>query len=182
MKRIILFALAIISAVSIDAQNITGIWKGMLQTGNIKLNLVFNINTDAQGKSICTFDSPDQGAKGIPTKLDFISKDSISVSISQINFNYSGKLSNNIIKGFVKQNGISLPVDLTPGKITYDRPQNPSLPLPYSTEEVCFENKAASAKLYGTLSYPVGYKKGKKVPVVIMVSGSGQQNRDEEIF
>ena len=67
------------------------------------------------------------------------------------------------------------------GEEKLNRPQNPVAPYPYKTEEVAFKNVADGATLVGTLSYPVGYKKGK-TPVVLMVTGSGQENRDEEIF
>ncbi len=64
------------------------------------------------------------------------------------------------------------------------RPQTPVEPFPYATEEVVFENAAEGASLAGTLTYPLGYEgmKLRKVPVVVMVTGSGIQNRDEEAF
>ncbi|MBR4088148.1 MAG: hypothetical protein IKK19_02445, partial [Bacteroidales bacterium] len=64
------------------------------------------------------------------------------------------------------------------------RPQTPVKPFPYESVEVVFENRAEGASLAGTLTYPVGYEgmKWRKVPVVVMVTGSGIQNRDEEVF
>jgi pimeloyl-ACP methyl ester carboxylesterase len=64
------------------------------------------------------------------------------------------------------------------------RPQTPQPPFPYETEEVTFRNERDSATLAGTLTWPVGYdaKSKQKPMVVIFVSGSGQQNRDEELF
>lgn len=62
------------------------------------------------------------------------------------------------------------------------RPQNPLPPYPYTTEEIEFVNDEANATLSGTITYPVGYIQGKKVPVVVMVTGSGPQNRDSEIY
>lgn len=64
------------------------------------------------------------------------------------------------------------------------RPQTPVEPFPYKVEEIVFKNAAEGAVLAGTLTYPVGYgeKKRSKVPVVVMVTGSGIQNRDEEVF
>ena len=64
------------------------------------------------------------------------------------------------------------------------RPQTPVGPFVYTTEEVVFRNDAEGAELSGTLTYPVNYGtyKNKSVPVVLMVSGSGGQNRDEEVF
>ena len=61
-----------------------------------------------------------------------------------------------------------------------NRPQEPKEPFNYTIEEVTFENnKANNIKLAGTLTIP---KKIKKPPVAILISGSGAQNRDEEVL
>ena len=64
------------------------------------------------------------------------------------------------------------------------RPQTPCPPYPYSTEEVSFLNAADSVLLAGTLTFPEGYtpRRAAATPVVVMVTGSGLQNRDEEVF
>ena len=69
-------------------------------------------------------------------------------------------------------------------KVERNRPQTPKEPYPYKTEEVTFSNTEDNATLSGTLTYPTGYEKMKKgmVPVVVMVTGSGLQDRNEEIF
>ena len=77
--------------------------------------------------------------------------------------------------------GATFPLTLKRGEETLKRPQNPVEPFPYKTEEVTFTNATDKATLVGTLSYPTDYKKGK-TPVVLMVTGSGQENRDEEVF
>ena len=65
-----------------------------------------------------------------------------------------------------------------------EKKQTPLPPYAYATEEVSFTNAEDHAVLSGTLSYPLGYEKMEKnaVPVVLMISGSGLQNRDEELF
>ena len=68
------------------------------------------------------------------------------------------------------------------GEVTVNRPQEPKPPYPYKTRDVSFDNPAAHATFAGTLTYPTTYKAGKRVPVVLMVTGSGAQNRDEELF
>lgn len=78
---------------------------------------------------------------------------------------------------------MSFPLDLKPGEVQKpSRPQEPQGPFDYATEEVTFTNDKANVTLSGTLTYPVGYSGKKKTPVVIMVTGSGAQNRDEEVF
>ena len=58
------------------------------------------------------------------------------------------------------------------------RPQTPVAPFPYKQEEVSFEN--AGFRFGGTLCTPANCT--SDTPVVLLVTGSGQQNRDEELF
>ncbi len=153
---------------------------GKLNLGSQSLTIVLHVNCDAQGKAECTLDSPDQGAKGIAVETDYCSSDSISVSLASLALSFQGKLKGDEIVGTFSQ-GQSFPLVLRRGEEKLNRPQNPVAPYPYKTEEVTFKNVADGATLVGTLSYPIGYKKGK-TPVVLMVTGSGQENRDEEIF
>ncbi len=57
--------------------------------------------------------------------------------------------------------------------------QEPVAPFPYYSENVTFKNDKAGITLAGTLTLPA--KEGT-FPVVVLISGSGAQNRDEEIF
>ena len=175
-----LFLLFLGLSVHLGAQNIEGSWSGLLEVSGVKLRLVINIASDGK----CTLDSPDQGAKDIPGVLEYVSADSLSVSVPALGVNYAGRLKEGKIEGTFKQSGLTLPLVLSPGRATLNRPQTPQPPFPYATEEVTFHNDKDDATLCGTLTYPVGYKKGdsRKVPVVLMVTGSGLQNRDEELF
>ena len=181
MKKIILSICLFFSWAGAFAQKpIEGDWMGKLNLGPQSLTIVLHVNCDAQGEVECTLDSPDQGAKGIAVETDYCSSDSISVSLASLALSFQGKLKGDEIVGTFTQ-GQSFPLVLKRGEEKLNRPQNPVAPYPYKTEEVAFKNVADGATLVGTLSYPVGYKKGK-TPVVLMVTGSGQENRDEEIF
>lgn len=181
MKKIILSICLLCSWAGVFAQKpIEGDWMGKLNLGPQSLTIVLHVNCDAQGKAECTLDSPDQGAKGIAVETDYCSSDSISVSLASLALSFQGKLKGDEIVGTFTQ-GQSFPLVLKRGEEKLNRPQNPVTPYPYKTEEVTFKNVADGATLVGTLSYPIGYKKGK-TPVVLMVTGSGQENRDEEIF
>jgi pimeloyl-ACP methyl ester carboxylesterase len=182
MKRIFSLLILLFFIVNGFSQTISGSWKGTLTFGQQKLAIVLHIQTDQHGKTTCLMDSPDQSVKGIPVVLDTLSKDSISLSVPQIGMTYSGRIHQQQIDGTFSQNGLTVPLVFRPGVIVRNRPQNPTPPFPYRTQEVSFTNKKAPAVLSGTLTYPIGYRKGKKVPVVLMVSGSGLQNRNEEIF
>lgn len=160
----------------------TGTWTGKLDLGMAKLTLVLNVSTDADGTTQCTLDSPDQGARGIKASVSHCSDDSISVAVPAIGASYSARRAGEMLKGTFTQMGHSLPLDLTKGEESINRPQTPVGPVPYKTEEVTFTNADEGATLSGTLTYPTGYTNSADVPVVLMVTGSGLQNRDEEIM
>lgn len=177
MKRLLLFLIALLSLTVSWAQGLSGTWNGKLNLGTVKLTLVLHI-----GDNSCTLDSPDQGAKGITGKVNYLSADSIHVAFESLGGMYAGKLNDGKLKGIFTQMGYRLNLELEKGELVRQRPQTPKAPFPYLTEEVRFENVEDTASLAGTLTWPEGYQKGKKVPVVLMITGSGMQNRDEEIF
>ena len=176
----VLFALLLSYAAF--AQNFNGSWTGIISAGESSLHIVFNVSQDAEGNTVCTMDSPDQSVKGIPAQIVFESSDSISIRISNLGIEYNGKFNGDMICGVYSQLGLELDLDLKNEQIVYYRPQNPLPPYPYTTEEIEFVNDEANATLSGTITYPVGYKLGKKVPVIVMVTGSGPQNRNSEIY
>lgn len=172
-KRFLTLALACIG-ITASAQNISGTWSGELVAGSQKIPLVLNLMTDGK----CTLDSPQQGARGIPANVDFLSADSLKVSVSSLNASYAAHLENGELKGLFTQNGFKLPLNLKPGELAKaNRPQTPQPPYPYETEEVTFTNDKAGATLAGALTIPADAK-----CVLLMVTGSGAQNRDEEVF
>ena len=172
MKSFILSAVLLLSAVMLShAQN--GTWSGKLDVQGTKLSLVFHLDEDAPA-----MDSPDQGAKGIPIQVTRGESGNITIKIPSIGATFEGQWMEKQIVGTFKQLGASLPLTLTPGEEKLNRPQTPVGPFPYATEEVSFAN--GNAVLKGTLMLPEGYT--RKTPVLIMVTGSGFQNRDEEIF
>ena len=150
-----------------------GSWKGELDLGSMKLPFVFNFSADG-----CTMDSPAQGAKGIKAEKTADADGTIKVTVSAIGASYEGRLEGDAIKGTFRQGGMSLPLTLKKGTVEVERPQTPKPPFPYTTEEVSFRNDGFT--LNGTLTLPEGVT--KDTPVVVMVTGSGQQNRDEELF
>ena len=181
MKKTLLLLCFLCSFFGVSAQyTMDGVWTGKLNVGPQTLTLVLHVTHEALGNAVCSLDSPDQGAMNIPVKSDYCSADSISVSLEQLGLSYQGRLKGDEIVGTFMQ-GATFPLTLKRGEETLKRPQNPVEPFPYKTEEVTFTNATDKATLAGTLSYPTDYKKGK-TPVVLMVTGSGQENRDEEVF
>ena len=150
-----------------------GSWNGELNVMGNKVPLVFNFSTNG-----CTIDSPSQGVNGIQAEKTVKDDGTISVKVGMIGATFEGKMTDGEIKGTYVQNGFPLPLTLKPGKLVVKRPQTPVPPFPYKEESVSFTN--AQYTFNGTLTLPENYT--KNTPVVLMVTGSGQQNRDEELF
>lgn len=166
------------------AQKLEGSWTGKLSVQGTQLTLVFHIEKDKNNGFIVTMDSPDQSVKGVPATVNSLTADSVDIAISSIGARYLGKQQGDHIQGTFTQFGRSFPLMLNRGVEELKRPQTPHAPYPYQTEEVTFQNAKANAVFSGTLTYPVGYEQmnKQKVPVVLMVTGSGQENRNEEMF
>ena len=174
MKKIRrLFAIVLFACMSLMANAQEGAWSGEIEVQGMKLPLVFNFGADG-----CTLDSPSQGAKGIKAEKETLDGGKIRVTIPMARASFEGTMEGNSIKGTFTQNGMSFPMTLLPGKPKVNRPQTPVAPFPYTTEEVTFRN--GKFIFNGTLTLPENIDKNTKV--VLMVTGSGQQNRDEEVF
>lgn len=163
-----------------ECKAIGGVWRGELLINGVRLPLVFNFSQDADGSTRCTMDSPMQNAKGIGTQVLFCSNDSVLLLVSSLGVTYRGKVSSNRIEGEFVQMGYSFPLTLSPEQpLSERRPQTPVPPFPYQSTDTTFV-AADGVRLAGTLTMPAGAK--KNVPAVVMVTGSGPQNRDEEVF
>ena len=171
MKKI-LAAVLLLFPIAFLANAQTGNWSGKLDVRGTPLTIVFHLDGDEP-----TLDSPDQAALGIPVQIERTALGGITIKIPSLGASYEGLWAGKQILGTFKQAGLSLPLALTPEK-ELNRPQTPVGPFPYSEEEITFTN--GEAKLAGTLVLPEGYT--RKTPVLIMVTGSGQEDRNEEIF
>lgn len=185
MKHLLALFLCMYSVVAVvQAQNGTGRfkgnWNGEISVGAQKIMMEFEI-MDKEGVVLGKMSA--QGVKDIPVAVE-INGDSLHLQVKQLGMRINGVLQGNEVKGTFFQNGFTTSLVLKQGKVELKRPQTPKEPFPYKTEEVTFENSAEGAVLSGTLTFPIDYESMKphKVPVVVMVTGSGTQNRDEEVF
>lgn len=160
----------------------TGSWRGELTAGQTRLAIVvFNFTEDADGTTRCTIDSPLQGARGIPATVSLCTADSISVTCDAVGATFEGRILGESIKGAFRQRGYTFPLELMPEiPIEERRPQTPRPPFPYNVTDTTFTSPDG-AVMSATLTMPAQTGKGK-IPVILMVSGSGPQNRDEEVF
>ncbi len=178
MKNKILFLLLFVALQS-QAQ-IEGYWKGQIDLGGQQLEMAFNIKAAENGYS-ATLDVPAQGAFDVPVDKTVFQDNHLQLTLSAMGANYSGTLKGEAIEGEFTQHGMTFPLNLAKGEKEAPkvRPQDPQPPFNYRAEEVTFTNKKEGNTLAGTLTIPDG---DGPFPALVLVSGSGQQNRDEELM
>jgi len=184
----LLFSMALAAPTfALSAQDVTGAWHGVLDVMGTRLRLVFHVSKSGSDYS-STLDSPDQGATGIPvtaTTLKVSNVDStLRFELANINAVFVGNVGGDSVTGTWTQGMNDFPLVLARTVPSADlsarnRPQEPVRPYPYRDEEVSFRNEDAALTLAGTLTLPVG---PGPHPAVVLISGSGPQNRDEEVF
>jgi len=161
-------------------EKIKGNWLGTLKISTLELRVVFKVIENEDSSLKTTLDSPDQGAFGISVDSTIYIDPDVRFVVAAVNGYYEGKFEQDSIVGSWTQ-GSSFPLTLTkteniePPK----RPQEPKPPFPYNEEDVTFPNKDANLNLAGTFTSP---KEGDSFPAVILISGSGPQNRNEELL
>ncbi|NER15208.1 alpha/beta fold hydrolase [Leptobacterium flavescens] len=185
MKRISIILFTIFLSTIGYSQEISGVWNGAIQVGaNKKINFIFKIEKKDTGYHTVV-DVPTQRVTGIQSKATHFKDGELIVDITNVGMNYKGRYNKDKeqFEGEVTEGASSFPLILSRGNIEIseprnNRPQEPVKPYPYKAEEVSFENTGAGISLAGTLSLP---QQSKKHPAVILISGSGPQDRDETI-
>lgn len=165
------------------SQSIAGMWVGTLDVQGLQLRVVFHIKDGIDGTYTASLDSPDQGSYYLP--VDTITFDNNLIHIISIGLGMvvDGEYvsDSNLFNCQFTQGSSEMPLVLkrTDEAPKVNRPQNPVPPFPYKEEEVTFENATAKVKLSGTLTIP---ETNPPHPAVVMITGSGAQDRDETIF
>jgi len=169
---------------AVKPSDIDGAWEGVLDVGQ-KLRLVLHLTTTKDGLA-ATLDSPDQGAQGIGATAVKRDGSSLAVEMANIGAKYQGTIAKDYssIEGTFSQGGGEFPLNLKRAapdtkKEEPKRPQNPVKPYPYRAEDLTYPNTAAGIQLAATLTIPTG--KGP-FPAVVLITGSGQQDRDETLL
>jgi uncharacterized protein len=166
----------------IDMNMVQGSWLGKISTNGIDLRLIFNLKLNDKDSLIATADSPDQGAKNIPLGRVILEDKKLTIKAPTLMGEYKGTItSDSTIIGTWTQRGTTFEVNLKKLKaaFTLNRPQEPKPPYPYTSEDVTFTNDKFNIKLAGTLTIPTGTGPFK---AVILITGSGAQNRNEELM
>lgn len=161
-----------------SSHDISGAWTGTLSIQGGKLRIVFNFKQE-NDRITATLDSPDQGAKGIPVKEVIKVNDSLYVDVASIMGKYKAVFtSDTSLQGYWYQGGLNLPLNVIKNGKEVAKKVEAKSPF-YDAIEVKIENKPANVTLAGTLTLPKG---AKNCPAVVLVTGSGAQNRDEELM
>jgi pimeloyl-ACP methyl ester carboxylesterase len=185
LLRTIFIAIVLVVGISVSyaEDRATGHWEGHIEIPGqplaVKVDLAID-DTDWNG----TIDIPAQGAKGLPLSEIHVAEAGegmrVKFSIRGVpgNPTFDGTLQDGVINGTFSQGGVTfgfrLSREVVPGPV---RPQEPKPPFPYQIEEVEFQN--GDINLAGTLTVPQG---DGPFPVVLLISGSGLQDRDETVF
>lgn len=179
MKLTTSLFVALITTTFISAQEITGTWQGTLNVQGTKLEIVFHIEKQIDGYT-SLMDSPTQGAYGIKTTNTIYENEKLQITAIDLGLFYQATAKNDSITGIFNQNGMPFPLTLVrTEKKTQLRPQEPKAPFPYKIEEIEFTNAKENINLAGTLTLP---QKKEKSSAVILIAGSGPNDRDETIF
>ncbi len=144
------------------------------------MRLGLHVTKNEKGEWSSTFDSIDQAAMGIPVKVTTVKGASLYFEMPAMQISFDGKLSadgQQIAGTFTQGVGFPLVFKRADKVEPLNRPQTPKAPFPYDAVEVSYENKLG--RLAGTLTLPKG---DGPFPAAIMITGSGPENRDEEIF
>lgn len=173
----------LLPAASSQTPGLEGMWEGTLSVGGASLRLIFKVAKAPDGSLTATLDSLDQGALGLPVDKVTLDGKSVLFDLKRLGAAFEAKANAEFteLTGNWKQGGLELPLVMkrTEKETKLNRPQEPQKPYPYNEEEVSYENKKAGIKLAGTLTTP--RDKGP-FPAVLLITGSGPQDRNEAIF
>jgi len=183
MKNILLLFTALLSVLNCSAQySLVGDWHGTLDVNGAKLTLVMHIKDAGSGAMSGTWDSPAQGVYEKPCSSVTLSGDTAIIAMAVIKAQFRGTFTtNDEITGVWIQGGMhAMTMSRGGGKDDGPkRPQNPKPPFNYTSEDLLYYNADSSIRYGATITIPKG---DGPFPAVLLITGSGQQNRDEELL
>jgi pimeloyl-ACP methyl ester carboxylesterase len=156
-----------------------GRWSGTLEIPGSPLNIQVELNFK-DGYWVGTIDIPAQGAKGLPLSNVTVGETDATFSISGVpgEPTFHGKLVDGELTGDFTQGAGGASFRLNRDELAGPaRPQEPKPPFPYESQDVTFKN--GDTELAGTLTLPDGEG---PFPTALLITGSGQQDRNSEIF
>lgn len=166
------------------AVSLVGYWEGHLDIGqSTRLTIGFSFSEAASDGSVVTLlQIPQQGVRDMEVSGTFEPDNSITIEMPDLRASYTGKYddANKEFNGVFSQMGQQMPLVLSKSIQKEDRKrQDPVPPYPYIAQDVHFTQQVEGFSLAGTVTRPDGEG---PFPAVVLISGSGSQNRDEELF
>ena len=162
---------------------VEGLWQGAIETHGMRLRFQLHVFHDSESHLIAALDSLDQGVSGLPANRVSLKNAAFHFEIPSVAGVYEGTLNatNNEITGNWSQTSADdLPLNFKRSDQALEllRPQTPQPPFPYREVEVTFAGAGEGVTLAGTLTAPKG---AGPFPAVLLIAGSGPQDRDEAI-
>ncbi len=160
-----------------------GRWAGSIQSSDgLRLPTILSITQNDKGRLVAHIQSPGQSPQSFKAaELRFVGQ-ALGLRFSKLDARASLVLSEGgaLLSGSWKQGGkdSAIRLEKTAEDSVFSRAQEPRPPLSYESVEITFRNEEAGLDFQGTLSYP---RVGKAKAGIVLVSGSGPQNRDEEL-
>ncbi len=184
MKKLHITIAILLYSVLSFSQDITGKWYGTAELGeDKKISFIFNIE-NTENKYVTTIEIPTQRVSGLKPQKTSFKNGALFIDGANLGIKYEGSFNKKTqqFEGTFSEGLNALPLILKREKIkikkTSKRPQEPVKPYPYNDDEVIFKNKEANVSLSGTLTLP---RANGKFPAVILISGSGPQDRNETV-
>ncbi len=163
----------------LNGQDPSGDWYGDLEVAGQTIPLVLHLQKGTDGWE-GNMDSPSQGARGIPLEVR-VSGDTVTVRSEQLRITYTAtfRADEQELEGTYQQGPVNVPLIF--GREAAERIPRDQEPteFPYTRREVSFTSAAEGITLAGTLTLP---PEGTIERAVILLTGSGAQNRDQEIM
>jgi len=185
MKRI-LSLITLLGVFSCVFSQTTQSWGGYLKpSAKDSLKIVVNLQFENETLTKVTLDSPDQMSYGFKATKFSLQNDTLQFAILNLGASFQGIIKKGeSISGIFSQSGKKMPLNLQPeqpglASTPPNRPQTPQPPFPYLEEEINMNDHNGEPNIKGTLTLP---KDGKIKATLILISGSGWQDRDETIF
>jgi hypothetical protein len=189
MKRTFFNLVFVLSHWVVQAQEWEGIWYARMEISgsSFPLEMHWNANQDQQ----YLLYSREQTKKPLSMTVHEAKKGKIHWEIPRIKAQYDGEFNQDCqcIRGRLQQSDFELPLDWYHQPIVDEnpvavkqKPQTPVPPFPYPTEVIdflSFDTKGNSISMQGTLSIPNGEG---PFPCLVMITGSGPQDRDESLM
>ena len=186
MKKSVSFLCLVFIALNTFAQSPIQNWTGILNAGGQKIELRLHLIQNADKTYTSNWDVPAQKAKGIASSKTTLENSQLSIEIKMIGASYTGSLNvtGDKMEGTWGQSGMNFPLNMEPLKedapvAVFIKPQTPKPPFAYTSQDIVYHGPNTNLDYGATLTYP---NDNKKHSLVILITGSGKQDRDETIF